>query len=128
MTGVILLYGFEELGEILAVQSAAAPLGAQVRPVWRDGWRAPVGELAAGASPAGGAVSGPFGGRMLVFCGLDGRLDGLLSALRSAGIGSECYKAVLTAHNRTWDGLTLLAELQRERRNLSAGEKGGRRK
>ena len=121
MTGVILLYGFEELGDILAVQSAAAPLGAQVRPVWRDSWRTPVGELAAGVSPAGGAVSGPF-------CGLDGRLDGLLSALRSAGIGPECYKAVLTAHNRTWDGLTLLAELQRERRNLSAGEKGGRRK
>lgn len=128
MTGVILLYGFEELSGILAVQSAAAPLGAQVRPVWRDGWRTPVGELAAGASPSAGAASGPFGGRMLVFCGLDDRLDGLLSALRSAGIGAECYKAVLTARNRMWDGLTLLAELQRERRSLSPRGKGGRRK
>ena len=30
----------------------------------------------------------------------------------------ECLKAVLTAHNRGWNALTLYAELQRERQAM----------
>lgn len=55
---------------------------------------------------------------MLVFCGLDSHVPALLPALAQTGVGPECLKAVLTSHNRTWDALTLFAELQRERRAI----------
>ena len=41
-------------------------------------------------------------------------MDTLLSALRLAGVGTECLKAVLTAHNRNWDAVRLYSELMRE--------------
>ena len=58
----------------------------------------------------------PLGGRMLVLCGLDDRLENLIPALNKAGAGPDCVKAVLTPHNRSWNAVTLFAELQRERR------------
>ena len=45
-------------------------------------------------------------------------MDGLLPALRSAGAGPDCLKAVLTPHNRTWNAVTLYTELARERRAI----------
>ena len=42
----------------------------------------------------------------------------LLPALNRAGAGPECLKAVLTAHNRTWDPVKLYRELQRERQAM----------
>ena len=120
--GLILLYGFEELNDILAVRAAVGPFGAEVQPVFRDGWRTPVGALAGrNTRPAReGVFAGKLGGRMMVFCDLDSRLDGLLAALREAGIGPECYKAVLTNWNQEWDGIALFAELQKERREIEA--------
>ena len=120
--GLILLYGFEELNDILAVRAAAGPFGAEVKPVFRDGWRTPVGALAGrNTRPAReGVFSGKLGGRMMVFCDLDSQLDGLLAGLREAGIGPECYKAVLTKWNQEWDGIALFTELQRERREIEA--------
>lgn len=124
--GIILLYGFEELNDILAVKAAAGPFEAEVKPVWRDGWRTPVGALAGRKTRAAreGVFSGKLGGRMMVFCDMDSQLDELLSALRGAGIGPECYKAVLTAWNQEWDGIALFAELQKERRAIEERKKG----
>lgn len=124
--GTILLYGFEELNDILAVKAAAEPFRAEVRPIWRDGWRTPIGALVGRSTrPAReGVFSGKLGGRMMVFCDMDGQMDDLLPALRRAGIGPECYKAVLTAWNQEWDGIALFAELQKERRVLEERQKG----
>ena len=51
---------------------------------------------------------------MMVLCGVEDQMDTLLSALRLAGVGTECLKAVLTAHNRNWDAVRLYSELMRE--------------
>ena len=66
-------------------------------------------------------AGGPLGGRMLVLCGLDDRLDELLPALNRAGAGPECLKAVLTDRNRAWNALALYQELSRERRAIQGG-------
>lgn len=124
--GTILLYGFEELNHILAVKAAAGPFQAEVKPVWRDSWRTPIGALVGRKTrPAReGVFSGKLGGRMMVFCDMDSQMDDFLPALRRAGIGPECYKAVLTAWNQEWDGIALFAELQKERRALEERQKG----
>lgn len=126
--GTILLYGFEELNDILTVKAAAGPFQAEVRPIWRDGWRTPIGALVGRKTrPAReGVFSGSLGGRMMVFCDMDGQMDDLLPALRRAGIGPECYKAVLTAWNQEWNGIALFVELQKERRQLEERQKGTR--
>jgi hypothetical protein len=54
----------------------------------------------------------------MVFCDLDEALDALLPALRLAGIGMDCYKAVLTQHNQSWNATELFGELQKERRAI----------
>ena len=51
---------------------------------------------------------------MLVFCDMDEELHAVLASLREAGIGTDCLKAVLTEHNRTWDAVQLYGELRRE--------------
>ncbi|WP_312938646.1 DUF3783 domain-containing protein [Oscillibacter sp.] len=120
--GTILLYGFEELNDILLIKAAVGPFGAEVKPVFRDGWRTPVGALAGRETrPAReGVFSGKLGGQMMVFCDLEQQLEGLLAALRQAGVGAGGYKAVLTKWNQEWDGIALFAELQRERREIEA--------
>ena len=46
-------------------------------------------------------------------------LDGLLAALRQAGV--VCLKAVLTPDNRSWTPGRLYRELQREHRVMGRG-------
>lgn len=122
MAGKILLYGFEELGDILAVKAVAGPFLAEVLPVWKEDYGKPVGALAGRKTRAahGSVFSGKLAGRMMVFCDMDQQVEAILPALRQAGIGVECYKAVLTVHNQEWDGVHLLAELQKERRAIEA--------
>lgn len=118
MAAKLLLFGFEDLPSILRVETAAESCGAAVVPVGRRDYNTPLGILAGldtersgGQSPyAGGAL----GGRMMVLCGVEDQMDTLLSALRLAGVGTECLKAVLTAHNRNWDAVRLYSELMRE--------------
>ena len=45
MALTILLYGFEELTDILAVKAAAGPFQEEVKHIWHDGWRTPIGAL-----------------------------------------------------------------------------------
>lgn len=123
--GTILLYGFEELNDILAVKAAAGPFLAEVRPVWHEDYRKPVGSLVGRSTREGrpGMFSGSLGGRMMVFCDMDEQVQAMLPELRRAGIGPECYKAVLTAYNQEWNGVALFAELQRERRAIEEQQK-----
>lgn len=62
---------------------------------------------------------------VLVFAGLSGpRLDGVLAALRRAGVPPTVYKAVVTADNAGWTFAALCAELARERQALEGGGAG----
>lgn len=121
MSGKLLLFGFESLLQILALEAAVKPFGAELVPVARADYNKPLAALA-GLDTAPGPVQpyagGPLGGRMLVLCGLEQELDGLLPALAKAGAGPDCLKAVLTPHNRSWNALVLHAELLRERQAL----------
>lgn len=121
MSGKLLLFGFDSLLQILALEAAVKPFGAELVPVGRTDYTKSLAVLA-GLDTAGGPVQpyagGPLGGRMMVLCGLDGQLDELLPALNRAGAGPECMKAVLTPHNREWNALVLYRELSRERQAL----------
>lgn len=122
MSGKLLLFGFEELPTILAAAAAAGPVGAEVVPVARRDYNKPLAVLA-GLDDDPGTVlpftGGPLGGRMVVFCGLEDQMDALLPALRQAGIGPDCLKAVLTPHNRAWNAMTLHQELLREHQAMN---------
>lgn len=119
MAGKILLFGFEDLRAVVAVSAAVEPFGAEVVPVARADYGRSIAALAGLEGPGGGpCAGGPLGGRMLVLCGLEDRIELLLPALAAAGAGPDCLKAVLTPHNRTWSALRLFEELSRERRAL----------
>lgn len=121
MNGKILLFGFDSLLSILALEKAVKPLGAELVPVARTDYNKPLAALA-GLDAAGGSAmpytGGPLGGRMLVLCGLEKQLDDLLPVLRRSGAGPECLKAVLTPHNRSWSAVMLYGELLREHREM----------
>ena len=87
----VLLFGFETLPEILTVAGIVQQFGGEAVPVAKENCGLTLEALAQGKT---GRESGvPIGGKMLVFCGLERELDGLLAALRQAGV--VCLKAVL---------------------------------
>ena len=126
MNGKLLLFGFDTLPAILAVSAAAGPFGAEVVPVAKTDYNKPLSVLA-GLDTAPGPMApyagNALGGRMIVLCGLEDRLDALLPELGKAGAGPDCLKAVLTVHNRSWNALALFAELNREHRAIREQEK-----
>ena len=121
MSGKILLFGFDSLLNVLALEKAMEPFGVELVPVARTDYNKTLATLA-GLDTVPGTVmpysGGVLGGRMLVLCGLEKRLEVLLPALRQAGAGPECLKAVLTPHNRDWNAVMLYAELLREHREM----------
>ena len=121
----LLLFGFDDLPAVLAVAAAVTPMGIEAVPVSRREYDRPL-EVLAGLVSGGGASAsapGPLGGRMIFLCGLEDQLDTVLPAMAKAGAGPDCLKAVLTRHNRGWNGVLLYAELQKERQ---AFQKGGK--
>lgn len=119
MAGKILLFEFQDLPAILAVRAAAEPFGAEVISVARRDYGRSIAALAGLEGGSGSSYAGgPLGGRMMVLCGLEDRIESLLPALARAGAGPDCLKAVLTSHNRSWNALRLFEELSRERRAL----------
>ena len=117
MSGKLLLFGFDSLLNVLALEAAVGPFGTEIVPVARMDYNKTLAVLAgldADLAPVMPYSGGPLGGRMIVFCGLEDQLDRLLPALRQAGAGPECLKAVLTPSNRGWSALKLYSELQRE--------------
>lgn len=111
------MFGFDALPEIVAVVNAARCFDTEAVTVPREDCGLTLDALVRGEH---GKAATPPVGKMLVFCGMDAELDGLLAALRQAGI--VCPKAVLTPHNRDWTPGQLYRELERERRAI-----GGKR-
>lgn len=118
MRETILLFGFQDLPSVLAVQKAVAPI--EVKPVGRSEYGQTIAALAGLEAPKETAYTGPvLPGRMLVLCGLGDQVDRLLPLLRQGGAGPECLKAILTPSNRSWTALTLYTELYRERQAMT---------
>ena len=115
MSGKLLLFGFDTLPELLPVHGAMAKLGVEVVAVPRKDYLVTMEKLLHGEH--GAYAGGPLGGRMAVLCDIAQR-DMALDALRAAGVGTDCLKAVLTAHNRKWSAVQLYGELQRERESF----------
>ena len=122
MNGKMLLFGFEDLPSIAAVGAVAQRNDVDMVPVLRTEYNKTLGVLSGLSKPriqpppfAGGSL----GGRMIVFCQLEDKLDALLEDLRRAGIGPECLKAVLTPHNQGWNAVALYAELWGEHQALN---------
>ena len=114
----ILLFGFDSLLTILALEAATGAFGVELVPVARQDYNVPMGVLAGvdtASSPSQPYAGLSLGGRMMVLCGLEKELEALLPELRKAGAGADCLKAVLTEHNRKWSAVALFAELERER-------------
>ena len=112
----VLLFGFEDLRSILAVQAALEPFHAELIPVAKTDCGKTLSVLAGLEEEASAqGVGGVIPGRMAVLCGLGEDLDALLPALSDAGAGETCLKAVLTRHNRAWSATKLYMELSRER-------------
>ena len=109
----VLLFGFDQLPEIIAAQAAAGPFGAEVRVVPPRDWSLTMGQIAAGRTAGGEAAPAAATGRMAVLCGVEDCVGELAQTLTRAGVA--CPKAVLTDTNRNWKPETLLAELCRER-------------
>lgn len=120
----LLLFGFEDLPTILALEAAVHPFGAELVSVPRNSYGQTLASLAEKGPLPNGTGGAPLIQRMLVLCGLEADLDALLPALASAGAGSACLKAILTRHNRNWNAFKLLEELQKERRALKGNQLG----
>ena len=130
MSGKLLIYEFNSLPAALAVDRAVAPFDLEVIPVARknynklledliDPWSDVYDEDAETEDYTGPAL----GGQMIVLCEVE-QLDPVLTALREAGVGANCLKAVLTAHNREWDSVKLYHELQQERKVMAEKLRG----
>ena len=60
----------------------------------------------------------------LIFSGIDGRsLDPILKKLREKGAAVE-LKAIVTAHNQSWNVGELIKELRREHIHMNGGDVG----
>jgi len=126
MSGKMLMFEINSLMLALSVDRAVAPLDVEIVPVARKHYNKPLEDLLDPWSEVYDEdaenedyTGAPLGGAMLVLCELEDKLDEVLAALRGAGVGMDCLKAVLTQHNREWDAVKLYNELRRERQEVT---------
>lgn len=113
MNGKILLFGVtEEMQE--KIRQAVDLLGISVQAVSPGQYHNTIGQLAFLPPRETGAEGTALPEPMMVLCLAQERLEGLLAALRCAGLPPIC-KAMLTPTNAGWTPAQLLTELQRER-------------
>jgi len=122
MSGKVLIFEFNKLLTALEVHRAMEALEVEVQPVPRKHYNKsledildPWSEIYDDDSELEDYTGQPLGGQMMVLCDLGDKLDDVLLGLRSAGVGAETVKAVLTETNAAWDPVQLYRELQRER-------------
>ena len=124
MEEVILFYNISErkVRELLA--SFCTNQG--IRPVFVDNkqYDVPVGFVAYGSDRQQAIYlregDGPgFGDTMMVFAGFStNRVFQLLKAMKTGGLPSINYKAVLTEYNAAWSSVQLFDQLEEERRSF----------
>ena len=121
MSGKLLMFECNSLAMAINVDRAMADLDVEVVPVARKNYNKTLGDLADAWSEVydentelESYTGGALGGQMMVLCELDDKIEHVLAALRGAGVGIDCLKAVLTKHNQSWDAVKLYGELQKE--------------
>lgn len=120
---LVLLYGFSEDSQKREqIQTILEEMNFSYRWITKDmlgqtvGWCAEIpGFAKKETEEKSTSVSVPNGTQAMVLCGLDKKkLDLLLLAMQKQNLYIP-LKAVVTAHNMTWEFHALLTELQRER-------------
>lgn len=99
------------------IRALAAAHGVRVKAVPPESFTLPVGAMAGiPVHPLDiPTACGSFQAPMLLMCNLDeGQFNGFLRLLREPGLPRIPLKAVLTAHNVSWNALQLYEELSRE--------------
>lgn len=114
MDGKILLFGIEDNILLAKIRRAAEEENVLVQPVGAQQCDKTIGQLALLPEPGQGRGDISLPEPMMVLCVRQEKLDGLLTALRKAGLPPIC-KAILTPTNAGWTPARLLTELQRER-------------
>ena len=106
------LFDFDQVHRAAAVIRKMADMGTQIGIVIGAGniWRGRQGP-AANMDAVTADQMGMLGTVINCLCMAD--------ALRQAGVGPDCLKAVLTSHNRSWNALQLYGELLREHQAMN---------
>lgn len=112
MNGKVLLFQVPQ-GVYHQIQMALASQQVAVQMVTPGEYGRTIGQIAMLPTPPDDPGQ-PLDEPMMVLCLPEGKLEGVLAALRSAAVPPIC-KAVLTATNAGWTPQQLLTELQRER-------------
>ena len=122
-TPTVLAYGFDGPAA-KKLRGVCGKLGLRLRKILPEEHAQPVGAFAGrGKFSDTPETAGAVPGEMLVLCHVSERqLEGFLSGLRTARVGTAAVKAVLTDTNARWTGAQLYAELVKERAELE--EKG----
>lgn len=119
MDATVLAFGFDA-AELKGLKAACARKSVRLRRVLPEDQGQSIGALCGAAgrqedAAPGGALPGP----MLVFAHFrDRQLDMFLSELRTARLGRDALKAVLTPTNAQWSAAVLYAELAREKTQM----------
>ncbi len=128
MTETVLLYNLSGTEAGRKLKPVLLRMKVRIRIVEPESYRLPIVELLTGQKPSpeapgeGGAAPEALPEPMMVLGGFtNGRLDLLLSEMRKHNVPPIALKAVITAHNQSWDSLTLYEELKKEHEAMSQG-------
>lgn len=114
----VLAYGFTSPA-VKKLRGVCEKLGIRLRRVLPEESGRPVGGFVGREKLPHGEAAAEDTGEMLVLCDVSERqLEALLSSLRTARVGQDALKAVLTDTNARWTGWELYQELQKERAEL----------
>ena len=116
MDATVLAFGFDA-AELKGLKALCAKKSVRLRRVSPEDCGQSIGALCGAAKRRENAApGGALPGKMLVFAHFrDRQLDMFLSELRTARLGKDALKAVLTPANAPWDAAALYAELSREK-------------
>ena len=119
----VLLYNFNDDKKLRSLKMIFLRMGVRMRVITPDMYLEPIGALAhiKGFTQTGTRYEGPgFSDEMLVMNGFsNARLDELLHSLRKNHVERIHLKAVVTAHNASWNSLELHGELTKEHQMMT---------
>lgn len=114
----VLAYGFDGPA-VKKLRGVCDKMGLRLRRVLPEETGRPVGSFVGRGKAPAEEASPETVGEMLVLCDVSERqLEVFLSSLRTARVGQNAPKAVLTDTNARWTGGQLYVELQKERAEL----------